>query len=386
MHICHVTSALAGGPATSIGLLTRAQVAGGHAVSLVYSSTRDEIWPYRRRFDHLAAAVPWRVGRAIGPNDLSALLELVRILGRLRPDLVHLHCSKAGALGRLVCRWLGLPAVYSPRGVSFVRTDRRFEATLFRMLEWALARGGEPVVACSASEAEHLRRVAGSVEVVPNAVELDAIAALGPVERPVDAPFVVGLLGLVKDQRLPALVRRICERAPAGWRFLWVGDGPLRHLLEGVPNLEVTGWLDHADGLRLIAGVDAVLHASRWEGMPNALLEAMALGKAVVVSDVVGTRDVASDGIEALLVREVYAVEPYLAALRRLAADPELRASVGARARERIFRDHDARMLAARWEGIYQLAVERASRSSRRPEPRRTQPIGAIADLSRLDV
>jgi hypothetical protein len=45
MHICHVTSALAGGPATSIGLLSVRQAGAGHEVSLVYSSIRDEVWP-----------------------------------------------------------------------------------------------------------------------------------------------------------------------------------------------------------------------------------------------------------------------------------------------------------------------------------------------------
>ena len=132
-----------------------------------------------------------------------------------------------------------------------------------------------------------------------------------------------------------------------------VGDGPLRHVLEGLPNLEVTGWREHRDALRLIATVDAVLHASRWEGMPNALLEAMALAKPVVVSDVVGTRDVVEDGVDALVVREVYAAEPYLAALERLAQDPALRDALGARARARVFRDHDARVIAARWEAVY---------------------------------
>jgi len=100
-------------------------------------------------------------------------------------------------------------------------------------------------------------------------------------------------------------------------------------VLEGLPNLEVTGWREHRDALRLIATVDAVLHASRWEGMPNALLEAMALAKPVVVSDVVGTRDVVEDGVDALLVREMYAAEPYLAALERLAQDPALRDAPG---------------------------------------------------------
>lgn len=376
MHVCHVTSALAGGPSTSIGLLSARQAAAGHEVSLVYSSRRDDIWPYRKRYDHFRAVVPWRVGRSIGPSDIGAFFELVRILRRLAPDIVHLHCSKAGALGRIACRWLGLPAVYSPRGISFVRTDRLLDRALYRMFEGWLGRGSEPVVACSESEAEHLRKVARHVEVIPNAVELEAIVGLEPVMRPKEAPFVIGILGLIKDQRLPALVRRICERAPASWRWLWVGDGPLRRLLEDLPNFEVAGWREHREALSLVDRVDAVLHASRWEGMPNALLEAMALGKPVVVSDVVGTRDVVEDGVDGLLVRDVYAVEPYVAALEGLAADPELRARLGARARERVFREHDARAVAARWESVYQMIASGPAHSGSRLDS-----LGAGTDL-----
>lgn len=365
MHICHVTSALAGGPATSIGLLSRTQVAVGHRVSLVYSYTRDEIWPYRKHLDHLHAVVPWRVHRPIGLSDLAAWLDLVAIVRHLAPDIVHLHCSKAGALGRLVARQLGLAAVYSPRGVAFLRTASPLKQLLYQTLEGLMARGTEPVVACSESEARHLRRIVRSVRVIPNAVDLADIATIEPAERRSDTRFLVGILGLVKDQRLPRLVRRICECAPKSWQWLWVGDGPLRSELEGLPNLTVTGWCDHRQGLRMIASVDAVLHASRWEGMPNALLEVMALGKPAVVSDVVGTRDVASDGIEALLVRGVYEVQPYIDALERLEKDQDLRRCLGERARERISRHHDARFLAARWEELYQEVLSRPRRSKR---------------------
>lgn len=386
MHICHVTSALAGGPATSIALLSSRQAEAGHQLSLVYSSRRDELWVYRKRFDHFRTVVPWRVGRSIGPGDALALAELVGILRRLDPDLLHLHCSKAGALGRLAGRLLGLPSVYSPRGVSFIRTDRTMVAATYRIIERWLARGGESLVACSASEARHLREIARVVQVVPNAVDLDSIAGIVQPARPPDLPFTIGILGLIKDQRLPGLVRQICEQAPPSWRWIWIGDGPLRHLVDGLPNLRVTGWREHRDALQVLATADAVLHASRWEGMPNALLEAMALGKPIVVSDVVGTRDVVTDQVHALLVGDVYAVDPYLSALGRLGRDPRLRHELGTRARERVLQEHDSRMIAARWQAIYeQVLCDPRFRRARRRQPRRP-PMGSTVDLSGLDV
>lgn len=362
MHICHVTSALAGGPATSISMLSKRQVEAGYTVSLVYSSTRDQIWSHRKRFDHLAAAIPWRVRRPIGLHDIGAFLELRRILDELRPDIVHLHCSKAGALGRPIARALGIPCLYSSHGVSFARTDNSFRAMIYRTLERLLARGGEPLVACSETEAEYLRLVSRSVHVVPNGVALEALEWARSQAHRGDCRFTIGILGLIKDQRQPALVRKLVLQAPAAWRWIWVGDGVLRPVVEGLTNLEVTGWCQPEEAWRRIAAVDVVLHASRWEGMPYALLEAMGLGKAVVASNVVGTRDVVTHEVDGLLVDKVYATEPYLAALERLAADGGLRDRLGRAARERIARDHDPDRLFGMWETIYALA-----RSQRRP-------------------
>lgn len=386
MHICHVTSALAGGPATSIGLLSARQAEAGHRLSLVYSSSRDEVWVYRKRFDHFHTVLPWRVRRAIGPGDALGLVELVRILRKLDPDILHLHCSKAGALGRVAARIIGLPCVYSPRGVSFIRTDKRISGAVYRMIERWLGRGGDPVVACSVSEGQYLREVAKIVHVVPNAVDLDAIVGIVIPERPADAPFTIGILGLIKDQRLPGLVRRICEAAPPAWRWVWVGDGPLRSTLEGLPNFEITGWREHRAALQLLGAADVVLHASRWEGMPNALLEALALGKPAVVSNVVGTRDVVTDQMNGLLIEDVFAVEPYLSALERLAHDPQLRAKLGAQARERVLREHDPRLLAARWQTLYEQLLSEPRFAGARRRPARTAPLGATMDFSRLDV
>ncbi len=386
MHICHVTSALAGGPATSIALLSARQAEAGHEVSLVYSSVRDEIWPYRKRFDHLRTVLPWRVRRAIGPGDLQAFVELLKILGRLAPDVVHLHCSKAGALGRLATRMLGMPAVYSPHGVSFIRSDSKLRRNLYKMLERVLDDERIPVAACSESEAVHLRSAASTLHVIPNAVDTTPLSGLVSRIEKRDWQFTVGILGLIKHQRMPDIVRVLVDNAPPDWRWLWIGDGPLRALVEDLPNLAVTGWRDHREALQMLAGADVVLHASRWEGMPNALLEAMALGIPVVASDVVGTRDVVTHGVDGILVKDIYDHTDYLDALSRLACDSGMRTRMGLCARDKVMRHYEVSVVVSRWHDVYMHAIENGPRRSNgvvRP-PRVSS--GVIADYSRLDV
>jgi glycosyltransferase involved in cell wall biosynthesis len=79
-----------------------------------------------------------------------------------------------------------------------------------------------------------------------------------------------------------------------------------------------------------------------------------------VVSNVVGTRDIVDDGIDGFLISDVHAVEPYLAALHRLASDSSLRVALGASARERVLRNHDIRLVAAQWEATYRRTIARS--------------------------
>lgn len=386
MHICHVTSALVGGVITSLAWLSRRQTTDGHDVSLVYSSIRGDLWLCKDRFTHIRAALPWRVTRSIGVADIVALHDLLTILRDLEPDIVHLHCSKAGVLGRIACRVLGIPCIYSPRGVAFIRTDRLFRARFYRVIESIVGGHRVPLVACSPSEAAALRHVSRHVLVIPNAVELGTIKRISTTPPRRNLQFTVGILGLIKYQRMPELVATLCREAPANWRWVWVGDGPLRHLVEGLPNLAILGWREHADALRFINDVDVVLHASRWEGMPNAVLEVMALGKPVVVSDVVGTRDIVEHGVDGFLVEDVFSTNAYLSALRKLEADPRLRIEMGERARDRVYREHDADVVFRQWRDLYERVLADNVQPVRTRRRRTATPVGAIADLSSLDV
>jgi glycosyltransferase involved in cell wall biosynthesis len=165
-------------------------------------------------------------------------------------------------------------------------------------------------------------------------------------------------LGVRPDEVLVTCLARLVERkghdelirAGAGLRLLFVGDGPHRRALENRGAL-LTG--ARREIPEILAASDIVALPARFgEGCPNALLEAMAAGKPVVAARTGGIPEVVVDGKTGLLVpRED--VDALQSALRRLAADPALRASMGAAGRERAQSEFAAAKQVDAYQGLY---------------------------------
>jgi glycosyltransferase involved in cell wall biosynthesis len=144
-------------------------------------------------------------------------------------------------------------------------------------------------------------------------------------------------------------VNEIAATAPPHWKFEWIGDGELRHALDE-ERIGVLGWLSREEVLSRLSQCDVLLHPSRWEGMPNAVLEAMALGLPVIASDIVGNRSLVRPGETGYLVNEL---KDYLAALHELANKPCLRKRLGQAGFRTVLENFDSSKLAERWEQIY---------------------------------
>jgi glycosyltransferase involved in cell wall biosynthesis len=126
-----------------------------------------------------------------------------------------------------------------------------------------------------------------------------------------------------------------------GLRVVWLGGGEpeaedeLRRC-----GVEVTGWLPHAKLLELLAGLDIYVQSSRWEGLPVAVMEAMATGLPVVATDIVGNRDLVDHGRTGWLAKSE---DELVAGVALLAQDAALRLSWGRAAREHVQRRHSTR-------------------------------------------
>ena len=107
--------------------------------------------------------------------------------------------------------------------------------------------------------------------------------------------FTVFTLGRICFQKNPRLFNKIAEAMP-DVRFMWIGDGEMSNELMA-SNIEITGWAERDAAIRYSLSADVFILTSLWEGLPMSLLEAMYMKKLCVVSDVIGNRDVISNGV-----------------------------------------------------------------------------------------
>jgi len=289
------------------------------------------------------------LGREVAPlADLTALAELVRLIRRERPAIVHTHTSKAGFIGRLAAVIARAPAViHQPHGHIFYGYYSPRRTAVFTALERQAARWTDRIITLTDRGAqEHLARGIGRAEqyvAVPSGVPTAELRAAAPPRGEArarlgldpDAFIVVGLGRLVPIKGFDLLARAlpaVVAQIPSA-RVLLVGDGAERAHLGAIAasmgvaeRLQMTG--ETTDVASYLAAADVVAVPSRNEGMGRVIVEAMALGLPVVATAVGGIPDVVTDGECGRLVEPEY-VDALAAALVDLGRDPALRRKLG---------------------------------------------------------
>ncbi len=279
---------------------------------------------------------------------LAALCKLTWWSARRRGRIVHVHTTVRGSLYRktvcvLLAKALGRRVVLhvhsGPGDIASFRAGLGVASVA--LFGFALRRS-DAVLAVSAASAAALEDAfgAGGILVVPNA------APPGPSQPVVPAdggqPVVVYLGGFANPVKGGAVLLEALERPQlADLRLVMAGPGeppPLgERLLAERSALEWWGWLGPEEKDELLRRATIFLLASTSEGLPMALLEAMAYGLAIVATEVGGVPDVLTDGVDALLVAPGDP-DGLAAAVGGLAAAPELRARLGRAAHERAER------------------------------------------------
>lgn len=336
--------------------------------------------------DHLVAelealGVPCTCLGVRDERDLRWTLRLRRLLTHRSFDVVHIHSPYAAGFARLVA--LSLPKAKRPR---LVTTEHNPWST-YRRPTWlanALSAPLDRAVLAVSEEARASlpRRRRQRAATLAHGVPVDDIRALigdrSEVRRELEVAEDTILVGTVanyhRKKDWPTLLRaaRLVADAEVDVpvHFCAVGQGPLESSVEELHReldlgsvVTLTGYQPAA--VRLMAGCDAFVLASRWEGLPVALMEACVLGLPIIASAVGGVPDHFTDGVDARLIP---AERPDLLAqaILDVVRDPALRQRLSAASVEHS-RDFDARRTTAYVEDVYRDLVTRPGGRRGRP-------------------
>jgi glycosyltransferase involved in cell wall biosynthesis len=346
-----------GGPAHHVALLSRGLAERGYETLLVTGRVgageeeHTDLDGFRVRYLD-------RLGPKIRPlRDLLALVELIRVVRAFRPDIVETHTAKAGMLGRLaalLARRRRPVVIHTYHGHVLRGYFGRLKTGAFRAIERGLAKVSDRLIGVSTATVDELVELGiaprSKFAVVPLGLELDPFLALGlspngNFREEIGAgseEVLFTYTGRLVPIKRPELMLRALARAREGGtpaRVAVVGDGLLRPQLEGLAqSLGCAGAVDflgyRRDLARIAAGSDAALLTSDNEGTPVALIEAAAAGRPAVATAVGGVADIVVEG--AGLLAPPGDESAIAAAIAQIAAERELRRSMGTRAREHV--------------------------------------------------
>jgi len=310
--------------------------------------------------------------RRIDPfNDFKTVLKLIRIFREERPHIVHTHTSKSGILGRWAALVAGVPVIiHTPHGHVFWGYFNEWKTKIFVFLERLTAKITDRIITLTKQEKnDHVRyHIAheNKFTVVHSGVELSRFShvrvdvaemktRLGIPER----TFVVGTVGrltAIKGHKyLIEAARKILQKIP-DTAFVFLGDGELTNELKmqaasaGISDKVIfLGW--RSDVAEVMSTFDLFILPSLNEGMGKVLVEAMAMGKPIIASDVGGISDLVTDGKNGLLVPPMNS-DALANGIEALVKNHQTRMTMGEEGKK-LSQEYDVSSMISKIDGLY---------------------------------
>jgi glycosyltransferase involved in cell wall biosynthesis len=309
-------------------------------------------------------------------KELRALGEVVRTYRRQRPDIVHNVAVKPVLYGSIAARLTGTPAVVNAiAGLGYMASSRDLRA---RALNRCVGTGyrlllNRPNSRLIVQNPDDLSALVDRGIIDPRRAVLIRgsgvdVARFVPAPEPSGPPLVVLPARLLRDKGVMEFVEaaRSLRAQGVAARFALVGHRDPEHpasiqqkdldLWQAQGVVEYWGWRE--DMVDVFQRCHLVCLPSYREGMPKALLEAAACGRAIVTCDVPGCREVVRDGDNGFLVRSRDS-QPIAAAVKRLLQDPELRTRMGHRSRVRAVEEFSVERVVADTLAVYRKCLGR---------------------------
>ena len=304
MKILHIITNTELGGAQKVCIdLCRSAVASGNAVA-VASMAGGYLW------SQLPGEVEqFKLKNMVKPikpkKDLKIFFELKKIIRQFKPDVIHLHSSKAGVLGRLVAFPHCRRVVYTVHGFDSIRLKYR----VFLPLEKILQHFCGAIVGVSDYDNKnlHSEKIKKNVITVYNGIDEKSILKADTFPVKTDKKIVMTVARIAPPKNIQ-LFLDVANRLPE-YQFVWFGGSP-EHTTEELPNVykvpeNVVLLGDVPNASSYIHFCDLFVLFSNFEGLPMTIIEAMSQKKAVVASNVGGIYELVDDTNGALIENDV---------------------------------------------------------------------------------
>jgi glycosyltransferase involved in cell wall biosynthesis len=252
-------------------------------------------------------------------NDLKATYQTYQILKKEKPDLIHSHSAKGGIIGRVLGPLLGVKVIYTPHAFSYLSTQSTLKRIFFLGIEKLLGKRSSLLLATSNSERKRAIEEVGfdpqSTIVFNNCIE--PILKIDPLTIPKTWPdYYICTVGRPSYQKnIEQMVRVMNEvNKEVKIHLVVMGVGPVSDQLESVKSLiqeldmdeDVTllSWTERTDVFNIINQSKLYISTARYEGLPYAIIESLALSKPCVVTNCDGNRDLIIDGFNGFVINE----------------------------------------------------------------------------------
>ncbi len=273
--------------------------------------------------------------REINPfRDLLALKNIVTEIRSIKPDMIAIHSSKAGILGRIAAKITGTPVVFTAHGWAFTEGIANKKRLLYQWVERAGARISDKIITVSKYDRNlSLSNNIGTEEntiAIQNGMydiedDLHATPELSP-------PNIIMIARFQVQKDHIGLIRALHELKHLEWHLEFIGEdgGLMDKAKKLVSDLGLEGKIDflgnRSDVVTLLSRSQIFVLTSFWEGFPLTIIEAMRAGLPVIASNVGGVNEAVVDEEMGYVVSSH---EELVSRLKLLISSPELRAKMG---------------------------------------------------------
>lgn len=266
----------------------------------------DKLTPqyYQKEFQNNVKFIYISMDKGINIREDIKVMRLVKeIVSFYQPQVIHLHSSKAGFIGRLAVSSRKTKLLYTPHGYSFIMKEKSYLLLLlFYLCEFFLSNiRKSKTIACSETEFKHAQRIHlfSKPLLVRNGTTIDRNNQLGTKKEVLI--LGVGRLEIQKNPELFVKVIALIKKKHPNVKGVWIGEGQLRDKCiklneELQAQVVFKGLLPQQDVYTYMLNSRILIQPSKWEGLPFTIIEALSIGLPVIASDIDSHREIIEDG------------------------------------------------------------------------------------------